>query len=401
MYDVIVVGARCAGAPTAMLLARAGYRVLMVDRARFPRDTLSTLYIHQPGVALLDRWGVLEAVRATGCPPISRAVHQVGEVRLEGCSWPVNGIRAAYAPRRRLLDAVLAAAAVDAGVEFRDECAVEDLVFDDDRVVGVRCRTAGGSAVERARLVVGADGMRSRVAAQAGAATRVEHPLMTCVYYTFWADLPAGPAGFEAYGARGQWAGCAPTNDDLTLVAAYFPQSEFPRVRADAMRAYLASVRAVAPDLHERVQAGSQVERLYGTGAQRNFFRQAAGPGWALVGDAGHHKDSITANGITDAFRQAQLLVDCVGADLRDEPRLRDALRRYESARDRLFTSAYHETLAIARLAPDRRLRALRAVAADPALVERFFAAMAGACRDDDLFTPDGAAVGSALRSPR
>lgn len=100
MYDIIVVGSRCAGAPTAMLFAGAGYRVLMLDRAKFPRDTLSTLYIHQPGIALLHRWGLLDALVASGCPPITSALHQVSDVRLQGCSQPVNGIRAAYAPRR-------------------------------------------------------------------------------------------------------------------------------------------------------------------------------------------------------------------------------------------------------------------------------------------------------------
>jgi 2-polyprenyl-6-methoxyphenol hydroxylase-like FAD-dependent oxidoreductase len=221
MYDVIVVGARCAGAPTAMLFARAGYRVLLVDSARFPRDKLSTLYIHQPGVALLRRWGVLDAVLATGCPPIEHVVHQVADVRLEGCCWPLDGIRAAYAPRRYLLDQVLAAAAVEAGVEFRDGRLVTDLCYDGDRVVGVRwCTPRGGSTEVRARLVVGADGMRSRVAALVGAPIPVEHPVLTYVYYTYWCDVPAQ---FAVYGITGRWAGAVPTNDRLTLVAAYFP----------------------------------------------------------------------------------------------------------------------------------------------------------------------------------
>src|ERR1700730_1772206 len=122
MYDAIVVGARCAGAPVAMLLARAGHRVLLVDRAHFPSDTLSTHYIHQPGIARLARWGVLDAARATGCPAVEPTVYQVQDVRLDGGSVRHEGQRAAYAPRRHLLDKILIDAAVAAGAEFREGC---------------------------------------------------------------------------------------------------------------------------------------------------------------------------------------------------------------------------------------------------------------------------------------
>jgi 2-polyprenyl-6-methoxyphenol hydroxylase-like FAD-dependent oxidoreductase len=379
VYDVIVVGARCAGAPTAMLFARAGYRVLLLERVAFPRDTLSTLYIHQPGIALLDHWGVLEDVVATGCPPITSALHQVGDVRLEGCSAPVAGMRAAYAPRRHLLDGVLVRAAIEAGVEFRDNCAVTGLVSERERVVGIRCRAKRATWVERAALVVGADGMRSTVATLVDAPITIQHPRMTCVYYSFWGGVQAR---FEAYGARDRWVGCAPTNDGLTLVGAYFPQRDFDQVRGRAASAYLEAIRTVAPGLHARLMAGSRQERLFGYGAQHNFFRHPSGPGWVLVGDAGHHKDSISADGITDAFWQAHLLVSLVGADLHDEPKLSEALIRFREHRDRALRDRYRGTLSIARLRPDRRAAMLAAVAADPAQVEAFFTGMAGGDRD-------------------
>ncbi|AEW95032.1 MULTISPECIES: NAD(P)/FAD-dependent oxidoreductase [Streptomycetaceae] len=388
MYDVIVVGARCAGAPTAMLFARAGYRVLMVDRAEFPRDTLSTLYIHQPGVALLNRWGLLEQVTATGCPPIDKVVYRVEDLVMSGCSLPADGIRSAYAPRRFLLDAILADAAVAAGVEFRQGCAVDSVLVEDEQVVGVGYRTADGRHhEERARLVVGADGMRSRFASLVGAATVTEHPVMTCAYYAYWDPFVDH---FDLREGRGQWVGALPTND-ATLVAAYFPQSEFERVRRDALGAYLEALRTSAPDLYAHIEGREPLERLRGTGDQRNFFREPAGLGWALVGDAGHHKDSITARGITDAFRQAQLLADCLtGKDLADPDELIDGLEEYAALRDESMIDAYYSTLSVAELnLPGHRLDALRAIAADQGDMDRYFSTLAGVLSVDEFHTPE------------
>lgn len=377
-FDVVVVGAGCAGSATALLLAKAGHRVLMADRAAFPRDKLSTLYIQQRGVAYLARWGLLDRVAAV-CPALGRVSYRIDDVCLEGRSRPVEGVADAYAPRRHWLDATLAEAAVAAGVEFRDGCAVEDLIRTGDRVTGVRLRTRGSASpvvVERARLVVGADGMRSTVAARAGATSLIEHPPQTCVYYTYWAGVSDR---FELYETAGQWVGAVPTNDGATLVQAYFPQAEFRRVRADAMTAYLDNVRTVAPDLHVRMLAGGRLDRIYGTGEQRNFFRTAAGPGWALVGDAGHHHDSITARGISDAFMQAQMLADRVTGQLDDPMALDKAVAAYARDRDDALIDDYYDTLSTARLSvPPHRLAMLREVAADPARTEEFFTAMAG-----------------------
>ncbi|MEV4113125.1 FAD-dependent monooxygenase [Nonomuraea sp. NPDC049695] len=375
-YDVIVVGARCGGAPAAMLLARAGYRVLILDRARFPRDTLSTLYIHQPGTALLDRWGLLDRVAATGCPPITSAMHRMGQVAVEGAPTPVHGIHAAYAPRRYLLDALLAKAATDAGAEFREDCRVTDVVVEDGRAVGVRWRTASGSGTDRAALVVGADGMRSVVAGAVRAETVREHPPLTCVYYGYWEGMPV--TRFEAHAVRGRWVGCLPTNDGRTLLAVYFPQAEFEAVRRDLPAAYLGGLAAAAPELYERALAGTRVGPLRGSGTQRNFFRRAAGPGWALVGDAGHHKDSITADGITAAFQQAALLAARLGADLPDPARRQAALERYALDRDRMLAARYSDTLALARLRADRVEARIAGLAHDPAWVQAFFDRAAG-----------------------
>jgi flavin-dependent dehydrogenase len=388
LLDVIVVGARCAGAPTAMLLARAGYRVLLLDKAPSGTDTLSTHLIHQPGVAALARWGVLDRVRASGCPPLDRVRYELADIRLEGCARGVDGQRAGFAPRRHVLDAILAEAAVEAGVEFRDRCQVTGLLRDDTgRVVGVEGRHRGGTFSERAHLVIGADGMRSVVATLAEARYTVEDPRLTCAYYTYWQDVPAT---LELYEGPSTWTAAVATNDGLTLVLAYFPQDRFTQVRTDAHTAYLEHVRTTAPALYERLAGREPAERLRGTGDQQNYFRQATGPGWALVGDAGHHKDSITARGISDAFFQAESLVRHAGDLLGGDPALLDAaLRDFADERDSALTAGYESTLAVARLeVNEHRLSLLRAVQTDAELTSIYFDMVAGIGTAGALYTP-------------
>jgi flavin-dependent dehydrogenase len=387
MYDVIVVGARCAGSPTAMLFARQGYRVLLLEKAGFPQDTLSSHYIHLEGVAVLQRWGLLDRLREAGCRPISHQSYEAPGVRIDGFSLPIDGQRTTYAPRRYVLDPILADAAVAAGVEFRDSCAVNDLVFEGDRVVGVRYTTASGAlATDRARLVVGADGMRSLVARKAGAPHVIEHPRMTCTYYSYWAGVPAH---FELYERQGRWIGVIPTNDDLTLLMAYFPQEEFSAVRKAVEPAYLDAFRTTAPELYERMTVGERVEQLYGTGHQENYFRKAFGPGWALVGDAVNHKDSITARGITEAFVQAQSLTGHIGEGLHDDAALQDALRRYEDDLDGNALSHYQGALNVAELKPEGRAELLRKLVGHQELIDRYFSTLSGACSLDDFYNTE------------
>jgi flavin-dependent dehydrogenase len=388
MYDAIVVGARCAGASTALLLARAGYRVLLVDKGTYGSDALSTHLIHQPGVAALARWGVLGQVRASGCPPLTRTVYEVADIRIEGCARGVEGHHEGFAPRRRVLDALLVDAAAVAGAEFRDRCRVTGLLRDEaGRVVGVEGRHRGRTFTERAHLVIGADGMRSAVASLVAAPYTVHDPRLTCAYYTYWQDVPAC---LELYERHGGWVAAVPTNDGATLVLAYFPQSRFDEVRTDARRAYQEQIHSTAPALSERLVGKQPVERLRGTGDQQNFFRQATGPGWVLVGDAGHHKDSITARGISDAFWQVENLVQELEGTLGGDPaRLDAALARFAEDRDRHLTPGYEATLGVARLDPhEQRLSLLRAVQSDPELTAIYFDMVAGIASAGALYTP-------------
>ncbi|GAA2517667.1 NAD(P)/FAD-dependent oxidoreductase [Winogradskya humida] len=387
MYDAIVVGARCAGAPTAMLLARQGYRVLLLERAAVATDTVSTHYLHQPGVQRLREWGVLDAVVASGAPAMRRTVYEVAGIRLTGQAAVPSGDNAAYGPRRQVLDGILTEAAAQAGVTVRMGATVTGLLDDDGWVSGVRYTAGGREHVERCALVIGADGMRSTVARLAGARSYAERPSLTCIYYTYWQDLPAD---FELYEAPNRWVGTVRTNDDLTLVAAYFPHHEFDAVRKDAQRSYLKNIAGTAPDLAGRLAGATQVERLRAKGDQLNFLRQAGGPGWALVGDAGHHKDSITARGITDAFAQAALLAEHLRGVLPDRSRTAAALRAYGEERDVLLDPGYQATLLTAKLTVQNdRLALLRAIEGDQDLTDRYFAVVAGALPAEDLIGPE------------
>jgi 2-polyprenyl-6-methoxyphenol hydroxylase-like FAD-dependent oxidoreductase len=350
---------------------------------------MSTLYIHQPGISLLDRWGILDQVARSGAKKLDKVTYGVPGIRLRGQAPGIRGIDGTYAPRRRILDQIIAAAAVQAGAEFRDGTKVIGLLNDGgNRVCGVRLRgPAGREYKERTALTIGADGMRSTVAALAGAEILRRDPLKTCVYYGFWQDLPVG---FEFYERPGNWVAVIPTNDDLTVVSAYFPQSLFPRIRKDPAAWFGEAVRETAPEVYERIRCAGQVERLKGTGDQQNFLRQAHGPGWALVGDAGCHMDTITARGITDAFLQASILASAIGDDLLVPGRLDAHLREFAQERNRAIEGPYDGTLAVADLElSESRTAMLRVISQSPTLTELYFSVVAGLKTMEDLLIPE------------
>ena len=351
MFDAIVVGARCAGSPAAMLLARKGYKVLLLDRASFPSDTISTHVIWPHGAELLDRWGLLDRLAATRCPPVAlNMTFDVGPVALEGGVTNTNRGRGGFCPRRTVLDKLLVDAAVDAGAELREQFVLEDLLWEGGQVVGIRGRTRSGLRIEeRGRTVIGADGVHSRVAAAVGAEEYENHPPLTTFYYTYYSGFEADD--IEQYVRDGCGAACFPTHDGLTLIATVWPSDRFHEIRTD-IEGHVRKVHESMPSVAERLLSATREERWVGTAGVPNYFRKPYGPGWALVGDAGYDKDPLTAQGISDAFIDAEELARALDDGFSGRRALEDALAEYHSERDRRATPIYHFTCELARLEP-------------------------------------------------
>ncbi len=348
-YDAIVIGARCAGSPTAMLLARKGRRVLVVDRAKFPSDTISTHLIHPPGVAALARWGLLDRVVATGCPSIDTYAFDFGPVTISGAPG-TDDSPVSYAPRRTVLDKILVDAASEAGAEVREGFTVENLIIENGRVIGVRGRSEGGESVtEHAEVVIGADGLHSLVAEALRPEKYNEKPPLNASYYTYWSGLPMD-GRFEAYVRPFRAFAAWPTNDDWTLVICGWPFDEFAANKKDIEGNYLKVIELV-PAFAERIRAAKRETRYVGT-AVPNFLRKPFGPGWALVGDAGYNKDFITAQGIQDAFRDAELCATALEESFSEARPFNAAMAEYQARRDEHVLPMYEFTAQLASLQP-------------------------------------------------
>jgi len=386
MHDVIVVGARCAGSPLAMLLARRGYRTLLVDRATFPSDTVSTHVIHPPGVSALRRWGLLDQVVATGCPPVGRYSFDFGPVTLAGAPGTSDSPYA-YAPRRQLLDQILLDAAARAGAEVREGFPVAELLAEDGAVTGIR---GGDGRVERARVVVGADGRNSVVAKAVQPVAYEDHPALTVGYYSYWSNLPTDT--FEAYSRPGRgWAVC-PTNDDLTLVIGGWPHAELARYRDD-VEGELMRMFELSPAFAERIRQAKREEKFAGSSVP-NYFRVPYGPGWALVGDSGYSRDFITAQGITDAFLDAEELAEALDATLGNDVPFADALAGYQARRDARATPVYQMTLGIASLQPpdEQMIGLVSAIAGNQPAMDAFARLNSGVTSPAEFFAPENVA---------
>lgn len=307
-YDVLVVGARCAGASTALLLARAGARVLLVDRGRRGDDTISTHALMRGGVVHLARWGLLDRVIASGAPPIrtSRFVYD-GEI-VDIPVKPGEGSDALYAPRRTVLDRILVDAAEEAGADVAFGTSLVELTTAGARVTGAVLRTGEATCRVSAAMVVGADGIASTVARGVGAETIHAARSAAAVLYGYFGGLSSD--GYCWAFAPGSASGLIPTHGGhcvFVYVSAAARHRLLAGGRGEAFRSLLAkSLPGVAATL------GDRQPRLHAFGGVPGFLRRPWGPGWALVGDAGYFRDPATAHGITDAFRDAELLARAI-----------------------------------------------------------------------------------------
>jgi flavin-dependent dehydrogenase len=392
MYDAIIVGARCAGSPVAMLLAQRGHRVLVLDRAALPADTVSTHYLQQYGLSRLQHWGLLDEVLATGVAPITNMTVSFGDSVINGFAAPIDGITATIAPRRTVLDQILLRAAERAGAEVRLGFTVTELVFSDGAVVGVRGTDADGRTVEeRATLVIGADGSGSFVARAVDAGRYSVVPAACFIYYSYWDGLDV--QFHSRIGEREQF-GAWPTNDGLTLVAIMQRRERFADFRRDVDANFREVVARIDPAMAEQVAAASQVEQYRAIRYPDNFYRESHGPGWALVGDAGYHKDPFTGKGISDAFVHGELLAERVHEGLAGRRPMADALAAYQKERDAESRSGYEFTCMISELELNPQLQALvRAVSVDPEGTEQFYTMVGGGITGEEFFAPANVAA--------
>lgn len=388
MHDVIVVGARVAGASTAMLLARRGLKVLCLDTATFPKDTLSTHQIQVPGVVKLKHWGLLDTVIAANTPPTREVVFDTGTVVLKGRFPASEGVDAIYGPRRTVLDKILVDAARASGVDLREDVIVEGLSWQDGYVSGVRGRTGSGRAItEAARLIVGADGKGSLVAKMVGAPARFETPTLSAAFYAYWEGLT--PHIGELYERPGSTVGVWPTNDGLTVTYVGLPIAAYAKFRKDIEGGILAALDR-AGDVGARVRAARQVGRALGTANLPNRVRKPFGPGWALVGDAGLVMDPISGQGIGHAFRDAELLANAIERGLGGHQNLQRALQAYEKERNRQTQPMYRLTLQQAKMGPRScELEVLyRCLEGNQREIDMFFGLLSGAISFKNYATP-------------
>lgn len=368
-----------------MLLARQGARVLLLDRDRFPSNMpLSTHLMHPLAVSRLIRWGLIDEI-ARRSTPVTRWRLALHGIEMVGAPPPVDGNTLSYAPRRQVLDHVLVQGAVRAGAELREASTVTDLLFESERVVGVEARAVDGRKfTARGRLVIGADGPGSVVANRAKAPESHVEPIVQSNLWRYFDGITLDEVQLHVQPKMGAFA--FPSSDGTVLIAANLMYPEFIAAKADRHAAYHAGLKRVAPALDELARAGRPVDRLY-AGCTRAFVRQATGPGWALIGDAGMKKDPVTAQGIPSAFLTAEWLAEALGQAFEGGRTIDNALAAYAARRDAYMMPFYAFTARLAEFNPPdvAQARFYRAIAASPVETARLFGAVALTDNPDEV----------------
>jgi flavin-dependent dehydrogenase len=357
-HDVVIVGGRVAGSATAMLLARLGHDVVVLDQAAFPSDTVSTHSIARSGVVQLHRWGLLDEILDSGAPAIRQVTFNAGGESVTRTIKDKAGVDFLVAPRRYVLDTILASAAADAGVELRPGVTVTGVQQDGrGRVVGVQGRDRSGARVDLgARFVIGADGLGSRVARSVGAPVNEARLAGGAAQYAYYDGISW--TGIEFFVAERSFAGVFPTHDGQACIWVCNPSADAKAVRrrtGSRVEAFGKLLQRSTPKLAERLRHARRTSPVQGMLRQPNQLRQAFGPGWALVGDAGYYRDAITAYGISDAFRDAELLAVALDQALAGRAEEATALAAYQHQRDHALREIFEITCQLAAYPPVSR----------------------------------------------
>lgn len=396
-FDAIVVGARVSGAATAALLAERGARVLLLDQATFPAPTVSCPIIFGNSLAVLERIGALASVEALGAPKIRLYGTRLQAIDLTARLPATLGRDYAYSIRRERLDeAVLRQVACRPGITLRENFKVTGLIWSLGRVVGVRGRPGHGpEQVFYADLIVGADGKRSLVAREVGAQIYARMAGESCIFYAYYRDFaPLREPSAIAYVDPSSRTGVLVFDADagLTVVSAGLPAEQFAAAKRDPEEA-IERVWRGFPELAERGRHAARATKVMGQGPLDSYFRQSYGPGWALVGDAGHYLDPVTGQGINNALRSAELLAEA-WAQRDRRAGWQGALAEYQRQRDAaarpmfdlMAASTRLRALAEARIGVDAPL--LRAIARSPAHASRYVGIYSGATPIAEFFNP-------------
>jgi flavin-dependent dehydrogenase len=350
-HDAVIVGGRVAGSATAMLLARLGHDVVVVDQASFPSDTLSTHAIARSGVVQLRRWGLLDEVLDSGAPAIRQVTFHTPDGSVTRPIKHKAGVDLVVAPRRYALDTIVASAAQQAGAELRSGVTITGVQQDrHGRATGVHGHDRAGAQVEiGARYVIGADGLGSRVARAVGAAINQARPAGGAAQYAYYTGSPW--AGIEFFVAARSLAGVFPTHHGQACIWVCTPAADAKAARRRAgsrPEAFDQLLERAAPQLAQRLRHARRTSPVRGMLRMPNQVRQAFGPGWALVGDAGYHRDAVTGSGISDAFRDAELLAVALDQALGGDAEQTTALAAYQQQRDQALREIFQITWRLA-----------------------------------------------------
>jgi 2-polyprenyl-6-methoxyphenol hydroxylase-like FAD-dependent oxidoreductase len=343
--DVVIVGARCAGTAAAVPLARAGRTVVVLDKTRFPADTMSTHVLVPNGVQELQQMGALRKILALGPAKTRYLTLHDGDLEIRERFAPFAGIDYGLCIPRDQQDVLLVEAARDAGADVRERCSVEQVVWRDGRAAGVRYRTSEGEFEIHAKLVIGADGRRSRIAAEVDAWTPYRASKNGRGFAFRYLDDPLGkdaPSEFQIYRANGNQALVLPSCPaGRTLVVHMCPAGDIAAHRADPEGSWQAKLDQ-DPALRRRIGGATNMSKVRSTDDLSAYYRRSSGPGWALAGDSGHFKDPVTGNGMRDALKFGRLLGEAAAATIDDPSALDARLRAWERARDKDTISTYH-----------------------------------------------------------